>query len=185
MELLRGRIRFNVVSLPEGKPLLDASLDTSGLTIHSSRLLLPAALLGALSPTLRDADLGGLLLIEARDFQWTRQQVRGAADIVWTDAASGRVRVNPLGSYRIGCQEEIGGAGGLDCRIATVSAGAALTVSGSCLLAPGQLFKLDATAEAGENARRELVPLLRIVGKEIRPGLYQLQPDPGVGLSGL
>ena len=181
-ELLRGRLRFNVLSMPEGAPLVDVSLGTAGLTIHSSHLQLPAALLGAVSPTLREAALGGQLLIEASEFQWTRQQAAGAVDIVWTDAATGRVRVNPLGSYRIECQGEQSGAGGLDCRIATISADAALKLTGSCRLASGQPIELDATAEAGESARRELVPLLRIIGKELRPGLYQLQPDPGIGL---
>ena len=43
-------------------------------------------------------------------------------------------------------------------------------------------LSIDATAEPAPRYRRELVPLLRVIGKEIRPGVYQVQLDPSIGI---
>lgn len=176
-ELVQGRLRFSLLSVATGKLLVDASLSRAGFTLHSSQLEVPAALLATISPTLREAALAGKLSITAKEFRWAHQQADGTAEIVWNNAASSLVRVNPLGSYRI---EIKGAADGVTCRISTIGSGA-LKLSGTCQLLPGRPFGLDATAEAGENYQRELTPLLRIFGKETRPGVYQLQAASGIG----
>lgn len=177
-ELLLGRIRFSLLSIRTGKPIVDATLGVSGLMFHSAQLELPASLLGTLSPTLREAALTGQLVLKLRDFHLARKQASGTADIIWNDAASGLVPVSPLGNYQI---EIKGNASGLGCRISTINE-AAMKLVGKCQQSAGQPFSLDATAEPAEMYRRELAPLLRVIGKEIRPGIYQLQVDPSIGV---
>lgn len=177
-ELLLGRIRFSLLSVRTGKPIVDATLDVSGLTVHSAQMELPASLLGTLSPTLREAALSGRLVLKLRDFRLARKQTSGTADILWNDAASGLVPVSPLGSYQI---EIKGNASGLGCRISTINE-AAMKLAGKCQQSAGQPFSVDATAEPAQRYRRELASLLRVLGKEIRPGIYQLQVEPTIGV---
>lgn len=177
-ELILGRIRFSLHSIRTGKLIADATLGVSGLMFHSAQLELPASLLGALSPTLREAALSGQLVIKLRDFHLAHKHADGTADIVWNDAASGLVPIRPLGNYQI---EIKGNASGLGCRISTINE-AAMKLAGKCQQSAAQPFSIDATAEPSQMYRRELVPLLRVIGKEIRPGIYQLQVDPSIGV---
>ena len=177
-ELLLGRIRFSLHSIRTGKPVADATLGVSGLMFHSAQLELPASLLGTLSPTLREAALSGQVVLKLRDFHLARKHASGTAEIIWNDAASGLVAISPLGNYQI---EIKGDASGLGCRISTLNE-AAMKLAGKCQKPAGQPFSIDATAEPAQRYRRELAPLLRVIGKEIRPGIYQLQVDPNIGV---
>ena len=177
-ELLFGRIRFSLISLRTGKSIADATLGVSGLTVHSAQLELPASLLGTVTPTLRELALSGQMMLKLDDFHHARNQLGGTAEINWSNAASGLVPVSPLGIYRI---EIKGDPSGLSCRIATLNE-AALKLSGTCRQSAGEPLSIDATAEPAPRYRRELVPLLRVIGKEIRPGVYQVQLDPSIGI---
>lgn len=177
-ELLFGRIRFSLVSLRTGKPIADATLGVSGLTVHSAQLELPASLLGTLTPTLREAAMSGQLVLKLRDFLLADKRAGGTAEIYWNDAASGLVPISPLGNYQI---EINGNESGLACRIATLNE-AALKLAGTCRQSASQPFSIDATAEPAPRYRLELAPLLRVIGKEIHPGIYQLQVDPSIGV---
>lgn len=177
-ELFFGRIRFSLISSRTGKPIADATLGVSGLTVHSGQLQLPASLLGTLTPTLREIVLSGQLVLKFRDFHLADKHAGGTAEITWNDAASGLVPINPLGNYQI---EVKGNESGLGCRISTLNE-AALKLTGKCQQSAGQPFSIDATAEPAPRYRRELAPLLRVIGKEIRPGIYQLQVDPSIGV---
>ena len=177
-ELLLGRIRISLLSVRSGKIIADATLGVSGLTVHSAQLELPAALLGTLTPTLREATLSGQLIVKLRDFHLAGKQAGGSAEIIWNDAASGLVAISPLGNYQI---DITGNASGLGCRIATLN-DAAMKLTGKWQQSIGQPFSIDATAEPAPRYSRELAPLLRVLGKEIRPGVYQLQLDPVIGL---
>ncbi len=177
-ELLLGRMRASLLSVRTGKPIADATLGISGLTVHSAQLELPAALLGTLTPTLREAALSGQLVVKLRDFQLAHKHAGGTAEITWNHAASGLVAISPLGNYQI---DITGNASGLGCRVATIN-DAAMKLAGKCQHSAGQPFSIDATAEPAQRYRRELAPLLRVLGKEIRPGVYQLQLDPVIGV---
>lgn len=177
-ELLFGRIRFGLISVRTGKSIADATLGVSGLTVHSGQLELPASLLGTLTPTLRETALSGQLVLKFRDFHLADKHAGGTAEITWNDAASGLVPISPLGNYQI---EVKGNESGLGCRISTLNE-AALKLAGKCQQSAGQPFSIDATAEPAPRYRRELAPLLRVIGKEIRPGIYQLQVDPSIGV---
>ena len=177
-ELFFGRVRFSLISARTGKSIADATRDVSGLTVHSAQLELPASLLGTLTPTLREAALSGQLVLKLQDFHVGRRRSGGTAEITWNDAASGLVPISPLGNYQI---EIKGNESGLGCRIATFNE-AAMKLSGTCQQSAGQPFSFDATAEPAPRYRRELAPLLRVIGKEIRPGIYQLQVDPSISV---
>jgi hypothetical protein len=177
-ELFFGRIRFSLISVRTGKSIADATLGVSGLTVHSAQLELPASLLGTLTPTLREAALSGQLILKLEDFHLARNQAGGTAEINWINAASGLVPVSPLGNYQIEIRNSDSGLG---CRISTLNE-AALKLAGTCRQSPAEPFSIDATAEPAPRYRRELVPLLRVIGKEIRPGIYQLQVDPSIGV---
>lgn len=177
-ELFFGRIRFSLVSVRTGKSIADATLGVSGLTVHSAQLELPASLLGTLTPTLREAALSGQLVLKLRDFHLARKQAGGTVEITWNDAASGLVPVSPLGNYQIEIKSNDSGLG---CRISTLNE-AAMKLAGKCRQSAGQPFSIDASAEPAPKYRRELAPLLRVIGKEIRPGIYQLQVDPSIGV---
>lgn len=177
-ELWRGRLHLRVFSGQSEKLMADATLASSGLTLHSVQFDMPAALLGAFSPTLREAGLGGMLEVKASDLRVSGRRATGAATIVWNGAASGLTRVGALGNYRI---EINGDANGLLCQFSTLD-DAALKLTGNCRLTPGQPFRIDGTAEPAEVYKTRLVPLLRVFGRETRPGIYQLQLDPAVKL---
>lgn len=177
-ELLSGHIRFSLSSVRTGKSIADATLGVSGLTVHSAQLQLPASLLGTLTPTLRETALSGQLVLKLRDFHLAHKQAGGTAEITWNDAASGLVPISPLGNYQIEIKTDDSGLG---CRISTLNE-AAMKLAGKCQKSAGQPFSIDATAEPAPRYRRELAPLLRVIGKEIRPGIYQLQVDPSIGV---
>lgn len=176
--LMAGRLRLVVVSTRTDRPILDISLSPEAVNLHEARLEAPASLLGALSPTLREADLDGQLILKAQDLSLARQGIQGQSELIWHDAASSLAPVRPLGSYRL----TLSGAGkGLTCQLVTLTP-TALTLEGNCRWQVGQRPDFTGTASPAETQRQLLVPLLRIIGREIRPGVYQLLLDSNVGV---
>lgn len=176
-ELLHGRLRVDVRSARTGEVLLDASIAPAGVALHEARLEAPAAVLGGLSPTLREADPGGILIVRASGFGYAAGRFSGQAEVEWRDAASSLTTVNPLGSYHVSLT---GGAGGLSCQLDSLDE-PALVLTGRTVWQPGRPFTFDGTARPAEAHRQELAPLLRILGREVSPGTYSLRVSANVG----
>jgi len=171
------RIGLSVLSEANAQPILAARITPAGIEISSLRIELPAALLGAITPTLREAEPAGQLGVSARDIMLAEGQFAGEIEILWRDAASSLSPVRPLGSYRL----HLTGAGDrLDVDLST-SGPAALQLTGQGQWQAGGTLRFDGQARPDPAHAPELTPLLRIFGREIAPGLYQLQLDPNVG----
>lgn len=175
-ELLAGRAHLTVLSQQDNKPLLDAVLHPGGARIQAARLELPADLLGAYSPTLRQAELAGLLSFHAADLSIADGRIAGRAELLWRQAASGLTQVRPLGSYRIAFT----GAGErLDFSLATLQGD--LNLSGQGSWRPGGGVDFQGLARPVGDKLHDLIPLLRVLGRQTAPGSYRLEIDPHVG----
>ncbi len=174
-ELLTLRLHVTLRSGRSGSPLLDVSLSPVETRIHEARLELPAAMLGVLSPTLRSAALSGQMAVQATDMRLDDGHATGKARVMWLAASSELSGVNPLGSYQLDLD---GQGGGLDLRLTTL--GGALNLAGSGRLQPGKAPDIRLTATPVEARRQELAPLLRMLGREVSPGSYQITLDPNV-----
>ncbi len=175
-ELLSLRLHITVKSSQNGTPVLDATLKPGDLRIQTARLDLPAALLGAVSPTFRSADLSGQLSAQANDVRLEAGQATGSAQVVWQGAGSGLTRVRPLGNYQLSLN---GSGGGLDFHLATL--GGPLDLEGTGQWNPGRKSSYTITATPTQATRKDLEPLLRMLGREVSPGSYQLALDRGMG----
>jgi len=174
-ELLALRLHITLRSTQSGNPILDVSLAPGMTRIHEARLELPAALLGVLSPTLRAAALSGQMSVQVNDVRLDDGQATGKGSVLWASASSELSSVRPLGIYQL---ELDGQGGGLDFRLTTL--GGALNLAGSGRMQPGKKPVYRITAVPIEAKRQELVPLLRMLGREVSPGTYQLTIDPNV-----
>ncbi len=174
-ELLSLQLHVTVRSTQDGKPVLDAVMKPGESRIHEARLELPAALLGVLSPTLRAVDLSGQLALQVNDVRFDGAQATGKARAVWLAAGSGLSRIRPLGSYQLVLN---GQGGGLDFRLMTLVG--PLTLDGTGQWIPYQKTDYRITATPTQDTRKDLIPLLRMLGREISPGTYQLTIDQNV-----
>jgi general secretion pathway protein N len=175
-ELLSLQLHVTVRSTQDGKPVLDAAMKPGESRIHAARLQLPAALLGVLSPTLRAADLSGQLSLVVNDVRLGGGHATGSAQVLWQAAGSGLSRIRPLGSYQLALN---GQGSSLDFRLLTL--GGPLNLDGSGQWTPNQKTVYHITATPTEATRKDLAPLLRMLGREISPGSYQLTIDQNVG----
>lgn len=177
--LLTVRLHVSMLSERDGKPVVDATLTPSGVNIAELRLDAPAALLGALSPTLREAGASGRISVRARGVRIDDQVTSGDGEMLWRDAGSSLTQVHPLGTYRVGLK----GAGrGVEFTLATL--GGALNLKGGGSWQPGGQLLFDAMALPAPEQARQLAPLLRIIGKEAGAGSYQIVLDRSAGLAG-
>jgi len=174
-ELLSLQLHVTVRSTRDGKPVLDAVMRPGETRILTARLELPAALLGVLSPTLRAVDLSGQLALLVNDLRLDGAHSIGRVQAVWQAAGSGLSRIRPLGNYQLMLD---GQGSGLDFRLMTLSG--PLTLNGSGRWIPNQKTAYRITATPTEATRKDLVPLLRMLGREISPGTYQLTIDQNV-----
>jgi len=174
-ELLQGRLHYSVLSERDGKPVLDFTLQSGASAIHDARLDLPAPLLGAVSPTLREAGLGGRIAVRANGLSFDGRHGSGKAELIWSDAASSLTPVRPLGNYRL---ELTGQEGGVAFRLSTLDG--VLALAGEGVWLPGQQVTFKGTANPAAEKLQDLAPLLRILGRETGPGSYQLLLDPNV-----
>jgi general secretion pathway protein N len=175
-ELLALRLHLTVSSTQNGKPILDITLRPGETRIHEAKLDLPAALLGVLSPTLRAAALSGQLALQVNNVFFDAGHTSGKAKAVWRFAGSGLSRVRPLGTYQLDLNSQ---GSGLDFRLSTLSG--SLSLAGSGHWQPGHRITFDGTATPAEAKRRDLMPLLRILGREISPGNYRLDLGQNIG----
>lgn len=176
--LATGRLRLDMLSARDGKPLLAATVSPAGVAIGELRLDVPAALLGSLSPTLREAGLSGRISLRASGVRIDRDAVSGSGELIWREAGSTLTPVYPLGNYTI----TLTGAGrGVDFRIAGHGA---LALQGTGKWRPDAPLGLDATATPAPGQAQQLVPLLRMIGKQTASGAYQLELDANTGLAG-
>ena len=177
--LLTARLHLAMLSERDGKPVLDAVLAPGGVSIAELRLDGPAALLGALSPTLRAATVTGRISLRASGVRIDDQVTAGSGDLLWRDAGSSLTSVYPLGTYMVNMR----GAGkGVQFTLATL--GGALNLSGGGQWLPGVPLSFKATAIPAPDRAKELAPLLRIIGKEMAGGSYQIVLDNTAGLAG-
>ena len=178
-ELFLARVHAKVYSDDSDRSRLEIRISRAGIELENVQFDFPAGLLGAFSPTLREAALSGKITVRARAFGWSKDEMHGSAEATWGDASSGRVRISPLGTYVIRLN---GGVHGLDCAISTLSS-SALKLGGNCRWPKNEALQMQLTAEPVESQRQELTPLLRIFGREVRPGVYQLQGLTVAGVS--
>lgn len=175
-ELLSLRLHVTVRSTRDGKPILDAIMSPGETRIYAARLDLPAALLGVLSPTLRAADLSGQMALMVNDVRLDGVHSTGKAQVVWQAAGSSLSRIRPLGNYQLVLN---GQGSGLDFRVLTL--GGPLNLDGAGHWIPNQKTDYRITATPTEATRKDLAPLLRMLGREISPGTYLLTIDKNVG----
>lgn len=174
-------LRFAVVSARDGALLLDASAHGGGVMLHSAHLELPAGLLGSASPTLRDADLGGQVTFTADELGQQAGRFSGKGEMRWQGASASLAGNQSLGDYRI----RLDGTGaGLAAQIDSLGQ-PALVLAGDGAWQPGRTPRLNLTATPSEARRQALDPLLRLIGRETQPGVYQLQWDGNVGAASL
>lgn len=174
-ELLALKLHIHARSARDNKPVLNATLGLGETYIQEAKLDLPAALLGVLSPTLRAAALSGQLALQVNELRFDPGHAAGKAQAYWKAAGSSLSRVRPLGNYLLDLN---GQDNGLDFRLTTLRGPLALTGSGGWR--PGKSPDIRVTAIPEESARQELAPLLRMLGRETRPGTYQLTIDRNV-----
>ena len=174
-ELLAGRLHLLMSSDRNGRPVLDAGITATTLTLHDLDIELPAALLGVVSPTLRDADPAGSMALRSREFVVDGHRNTGTVELRWKDAALSLSRVRPLGTYLM---VVVGKDEGLDMRLMTLKGD--LDLSGSGNWKPGRKLDIDVKATPSAARRDDLVPLLRILGHETSAGTYQLRIDQSI-----
>lgn len=174
-ELLALRLHLTMRSIQNGDPILDIALTPGEARIHEARLDLPAPLLGVLSPTLRAAALSGQLTLQATDVRLDQRSTAGHVRIQWLAAGSEMSRVRPLGNYQLDLD---GKGGGMEFHLSTL--GGSLNLTGSGHLQPGAAPDYKITAVPVAAKRQDLAPLLRMLGREVSPGTYQLTIDRNV-----
>lgn len=174
-ELLKLRLHVVMRATQTGNPLLDVTLAPGATHVHEARLELPAALLGVVSPTLRAAALSGQLALQASDVRLEQDRATGKARVMWLFAGSELSSVRPLGSYQLDVE---GQDGGLGLRLTTMAGVLNLTGSGRVQAGRDPDFRIMAVPI--EAKRQELAPMLRMLGREVSPGAYQLTLDPNV-----
>jgi len=176
-ELLALKLHFRAESARDGKPVLDATLTPGGTRIDEVNLELPASLLGVLSPTLREADFSGQILLQVKQVRVARGEAGGSAKAYWKSAGSGLSRIRPLGNYLL----DLDGKGdALDFRLSTM--GGPLTLAGSGKWRPGKPPEMLVTATPEAGVRQDLAPLLRLLGRDTGQGSYRLTFDQSVGV---
>jgi general secretion pathway protein N len=169
-DLLKLKLHLKAQSLRDGRPVIDATFSPNETKLSEASLSLPAALLGVLSPTLRAADLSGEIDLHANGIRIDHGHAAGNANALWRAAGSSLSRVNPLGNYALA----LNGLGDkLEFRLTTTRG--PLNLNGSGSWQPGNMPNIKITATPEQNARQDLVPLLRMMGREISPGTYQLE----------
>jgi general secretion pathway protein N len=174
-ELLSLKLHLQAQSARDNKPVLDVVLSQGEANIRQAKLDLPAALLGVLSPTLREASLSGQLALQVDELRIDRGRAAGKAQAYWKGAGSSLSRIRPLGNYLL----VMNGKGeAMDFNLTTM--GGPLTLNGSGSWIPGKAPDLRIMATPEESARQDLAPLLRMFGRETSPGTYQLIIDPSV-----
>jgi general secretion pathway protein N len=173
--LLALKLHINARSTRDNTPVLNATFGLAEFSIQDATLELPAGLIGVVSPTLRAADLSGMISVNATDIHWDRSHAAGKVRAYWKSAGSNLSRVNPLGSYMLTLD---GQGAGLDFHLITM--GGALTLTGSGTWRPGLSPDIRLVATPDKAAQQDLVPLLRMMGREISPGTYQLAIDSNV-----
>jgi len=176
-ELLSLKLHVRAQSTRDDTPVLNATLGPGETTIHEAKLELPAALLGVLSPTLREAVLSGQLALQVNELRFDGGHASGKAQAYWKAAGSSLSRIRPLGNYLL----DLNGKGsGMDFHLSTI--GGPLTLTGTGGWIPGKKLDIRVTATPEESARQDLASLLRILGRETSPGTYQITIDPSVGM---
>jgi general secretion pathway protein N len=174
-ELLSLKLHLKAQSARDDKPVLDVVLGQGEAYIQQAKLDLPAALLGLLSPTLREASLSGQLALQVDELRIENSHAAGKAQAYWKGAGSSLSRIRPLGNYVLVMN---GKGDGMDFNLSTM--GGPLTLSGSGNWIPGKAPDIRIMATPEESARQDLAPLLRMFGRETSPGTYQLIIDPSV-----
>lgn len=167
--LFTARLHLAMLSERDGKPVLDAILAPTSVTLSELRLDAPAALLGVLSPSIRGAQITGRLSVRASGVRVDRQMTTGSANLTWADAGSALTPIYPLGNYMVNLR----GAGkGMDFTLITLAG--VLTLSGNGQWQPGTPLSFNGAARPAPDQARQLAPLLRILGRESRDGSYQI-----------
>jgi general secretion pathway protein N len=174
-ELIALKLHIIAQSIRDDKPVLNATLGFGETYIQQATLELPAALLGVLSPTLRAAALSGQLALQAKELRFDSSHSTGKALAYWKAAGSSLSRVRPLGNYLLDLN---GQGGGMDFHLTTMRG--PLNLSGTGGWRPGKKPDIRVVATPEASARQELAPLLRMMGREISPGTYQLTLDQNV-----
>ncbi|MGA7179376.1 MAG: type II secretion system protein N [Thiobacillaceae bacterium] len=174
-ELLALRLHINALSTRDKTPVLNATFGFGETYIQEAKMDLPAELLGVLSPTLRAAALSGQLALQAKDVRFDSSHAAGKMLAYWKAAGSSLSRVRPLGNYLL---DLTGQGNGMDFHLTTI--GGQLNLTGSGSWRPGTRPDIKVMAKPQESARQDLAPLLRMIGREVSPGTYQLSLDPNV-----
>jgi general secretion pathway protein N len=176
--LFTARLHIAMLSERDGRPVFDGYLEPGGTTVSELRLEGPAALLGALSPTVRAISVTGRISLRANGVRIDKQATVGSAELLWRDAGSSLTSVYPLGYYRI----DLRGAGrGVDFTLTTLMG--ALNLSGSGGWQGGGPMSFKGSATPAPDKAKQLAPLLRMIGKETGGDSYQLLLDNTAGLA--
>lgn len=168
--LLRGQFKVITTSddTASATPMV-LTIDRKGVALTNLMLLLPAELIGELSPFLKPAQLSGNLRIDSTQLTFADNHLQGKATVRWDQAGSAMSTVHPLGDYQI---DIVATQDRLDAVLSTRGGSLLLNGQGSWSLA--QKFHFNGTAQATPETREMLSELLQHLGPETAPGVYQI-----------
>jgi general secretion pathway protein N len=137
-----------------------------GIQIGAQQARLPASLLAVAGAPLNSIDPSGDLHLSWPDLLLRALPENGPLlTMQWNQAASGRVRVHPLGSYRVAVARQPGGMTTL--QLQTLQG--QLQLEGQGHHTHSQGWRFDGTAQPATSAepavREALAPLLRLIGQ--------------------
>lgn len=133
--------------------------------IENAEAVLPAQLLPALIPLMRNAFSGGELTLRSNKLVLREGESSGAAELVWANVGSALSPVNPLGDYRF---QVTGDKRRVLIRAETLKG--ALNFAGNGEWSMQEGLRFDGSASAEPSRRAELEPVLNLFGAEGRNG---------------
>ncbi len=169
LQLLRGRLLYEVAPDPAGKPF-PVTLTMSRIELADADVSLPAAALALADPRLAPLELTGELMLHVERLALARDAVHGAATLQWRGAASALARVSPLGDYEVRLQGD-----GAAARASLRTLQGPLQLDGGATWKSGGRPEFLGTARVPPQHQQQLSPLLRLIAIERGGGIFMLQ----------
>lgn len=169
LQLLRGRLRYEVALDHAGKPF-PVTLSVSRVELADADIGLPAAALALADARLSPLELTGDLMLHVERLALARDTVHGTATLQWRGAGSALARVSPLGDYEVRLQGD-----GAAARASLRTLQGPLQLDGGATWRSGSRPEFLGTARVPPQHQQQLSPLLRLIAVERGGGIFTLQ----------